>query len=208
MRRRDGMKNRDVIGMALFTLVLSLYAVTAVEGAEAVRDIRNVDFRNYTYTPNCFSSLPDSGLTGEITTRDGVYRTGEEIGHTFFEVTAVHYADLNEDGQEEAIVDTNCGFFGANYVMAEYFIFGLKQGTVERLACINNDRVIEDYKDHYADSFTWPIYGMDIDGVNLVMTYHADGAHCCPEYEVKSVYRLSGRDVELIGKPERKKQSD
>lgn len=194
-------KNRFFFLPAILLFILFSTAAFAVDS------VRSVDFNNFSYQPECVQSLVDSGLPKTIKVKQGKFETKPGMGAAYFNVNQVVYADLDKDGREEAVVCTECSFRGANYWKMEYFIYTIKDGRPVLITSLNNKRIKTDYKSFFPDSSPWNFDQADIIEGKLVVTLHADGPHCCPEYEVKITYELDGGKLKLVGKPVRKKIS-
>ncbi len=84
-----------------------------VSGEAGTKDIRSVDFKNFSY--------PATGVAAEITKKKSIrVRNGEHknwkdefrADSFSFSVESVSYGDLTGDGKEEAIVDTSFSWMG------------------------------------------------------------------------------------------------
>ncbi len=157
-------------------------------------------FLNRSYRPACVKSLLESGLPGDITVKNGEFQTSKDLGGSYFKVPGVVCADLDRDGKKEFLLETWCGYNGANYLLLEYFIFKDPEGAP--VASLDNDRAQEDYKRLYPRSLPWTLHEVVPENGGLRAMLYADGAHCCPEKQVFLRYELQGGKLEIRGAPE------
>jgi hypothetical protein len=161
------------------------------------------DFMNFTYQPSCVTELPDSGLPKRVTVQDGEYETEPGMGATYFQVLDVTPVDLTGDGTKETVVETACGFRGANYRLLEYFIFPADGRRPEPTASLDTARAAADYHQYFPDSETFPLEQVEVRNQSLIATLYADGPHCCPVWRVTAEYRLESGELKLSAPPER-----
>lgn len=162
---------------ALF--VLSSVAVSA--------QIRNVDFRNFTYS---VLSL-DGDSREKVTVRDGNYSRDDEDDRYYFGVTGISYGDLNGDGAEEAVVGVvlNTGGTG-NFTNG--IIFTMRGGKpVVLTEFVGGDRA-------YGG-----LVSASIEGGILSVERNApgpEGGACCPEFIDTTRYKWNGTKLVEFGK--------
>ena len=82
-----------IIGFVFFVLVPVTFAQN---------NIREVDFKNFTYEAFCADDEPS-----EINVKNGEF-LDESENYFRFSVQSVNYGDLNADGKEEAAIVTVC----------------------------------------------------------------------------------------------------
>lgn len=176
----------------LLILSLALIAVCAPL-AQAQSDIRQIDFKNFTYSPACLEK------NEKLRAKNGEYLRGTpgdpSSDLVYFKVVDVAYGDLTGDGAEEAVVSTLCNTGGTGQ-FTDGIIFTMRSGKVVEIGALGaGDRA----------------YG-GIDSVKIengllkVGRYGTDsGGACCPEYIETAAYRLTGNKLVQVGKPMRKK---
>src|SRR5215471_2214150 len=121
--RKDPLKTclwPSLVGLAMYALCLAL----GLAQDKSANDIHGIDFRNFTYRPNCFWGDP-SGLP-PIRVKNGSFDSKDKDG-VKFDVTSVVYGDLNSDGMDEAVVLTECNTGGTLW-WHEGFIYTMQNG--------------------------------------------------------------------------------
>ncbi len=174
--------------------ILSLaFIALCTNFAYAQGDIRQIDFKNFTYSPACFEK------NEKLRAKDGVYMRGTpgdpSSDLVYFQVTDVVYGDLTADGAEEAVVVTVCNTGGTGQ-FTDGIIFSMRGGKATEIVTLGvGDRA----------------YG-GIDSVKIengllkVGRAGTDrGGACCPEYIETTTFRLTGNKLVPVGKPVRKK---
>ena len=106
--------------------------------AESGRDIRDVDFRNFSY--------PVSGVAAEVTrarsirVKQGIFAKEWEEKHSLgsmtkrftFSVNSVSYGDIDHDGTEDAVIDTSFSWMGGYQQDAsQMYVYTVKSGGPE-----------------------------------------------------------------------------
>jgi hypothetical protein len=175
-------------------------------GSATVTDIRKVDFLNFTYHSSlCSQEYGRQGIGKIVRVRKGEFKTK----NAYFTVTdnRIVYADVTGDGREDAIVPIDCGANGANFSLSEIYIYAIQNGRATFLA-ETGDKVMErDYRRSYPDAESY--WGVNDKGVkvkdgHLEIEVLADGSHASPKYIVTLEYRLRGKTLSLVGKPQRR----
>lgn len=172
------------MNMKKLVLISALFVLSAVA---ASGQIRNVDFRNFTY-----SVLALSGEDREkITVKDGNYSRMEEEDRSYFAVTDVVYGDLTGDGAEEAVVGVvlNTGGTG-NF--SSGIIFTMKAGKPV---------VLTEFEG--GDRADGGLVGASIENGILTVKRNAPGPSsgaCCPEFIDATRYKWNGSRLVEFGK--------
>ena len=158
------------------------------------------EFLNFTYPlPMCAKEF---GTPKTVTLNQGEFQNQEFL--VYLDREGILYGDVTGDGIDEALVPLYCGYYGANYTYMELLIYTRKDGRLESLTELNEQHFKDDYKRYYPDSILWSEVG-DITTTNqtLIIVKPADGAHCCPQYDVTLKYRWEGQHFVITGKPTR-----
>lgn len=162
--------------------------------AAANRDIRKVDFKNFSYSPFCAGEEMQN-----VTVKDGEFSEEKQAdGYTdrfYFGVFSINYGDINGDGNEDAVILSNCNTGGSGQ-FTEGFIYELKDGKPSLLTRIpGGDR-----------AFGGLVEAKIEDNLLVLEAYDAgkDGAACCPEFSVISRFKLTNGKLVETGKEERK----
>lgn len=175
-------------------------------GSDTVTDIRQVDFRNFTYHSSlCSQEFGKKGIGKTVRVRKGEFKNK----NVYFAVkdNKVIYGDVTGDAREDAIVPIGCGAIMANFSLSEVYIYTIEDGRTTLLAEISDKDMERDYRRYYPDTETyWGVTGKDLKvrNGNLEIEVFADGPHASPKYIVTLEYRLSGKTLRLIGKPQRR----
>jgi hypothetical protein len=194
--------------MILSLTILLLCAISSVAqtGKAPVTDIRKVDFLNFTYQPSlCSQEYGRQGIGKVVTVRNGEFKNK----NVYFAVAndRILYADLTGDGQEEAIVPVDCGANTANFSRSEISIYTIENGAATLLAGTNDKNLERDYRANYPDADGyWGINenGIKLNNGSLQIEVLVDGPHAAPKYIATLDYRLSGKTLQLNGKPARR----
>lgn len=157
-------------------------------------DIRKIDFKNFTYEPSCAGEE-----TRKVTVKDGEFsEVKQEDGYVdrfYFTVMSVVYGDVTADGNEDAVILTNCNMGGTGQ-FTEGFIYELKNEKPSLAARIpGGDRAYGGLKAARVES-----------GLLVVESYDPgeESASCCPEFFLISRYKVSGGKLVESGKAERR----
>lgn len=158
------------------------------------QDIRKIDFKNFTYNPFCAGEEPQN-----VTVKDGEFgeekKDGEYTDRFSFTIFSVNYGDINGDGNEDAVILSNCNTGGSGQ-FTEGFIYELKNEKPSLVTRIpGGDR-----------AYGGLVEGRIEKGVLVIESYDVgeQGGACCPEFVVTSRFKLSGGKLVETGKAERK----
>lgn len=174
--------------MKTFLLLTAIFAFAA---AAAQAQIRNVDFKNFTYS---VLSL-DGDSREQVTVRDGSFSRMEEDDKYYFGVTEVSYGDLTGDGAEEAVVSVivNTGGTG-NFTSG--IIFTMKRGKpVVLTEFVGGDRA-------YGG-----LVSATVENGILIVERNApgpSGGACCAEFIDTTRYKWNGSALVEFGKTMRR----
>jgi hypothetical protein len=169
---------------------------SSITSTASETDIRKVDFLKFTYNSSlCSKEYGRKGIGKIVRVRNGEFKNKS----VYFAVAndRIIYADVTGDGTEDAIVPVECGAT-------------IQNGRATLLAGTNDKNMERDYRRHYPDAESfWGINenGLKVENGNLKIDVLADGPHASPKYIVTLEYHLSGKALQLIGKPERKSSS-
>lgn len=101
----------------LFSFAVALTCLLPTRAQDTrVASIRQVDFRNFTYT--------GSACRNSVTVRGGKYKQGA----AYFSVEKIVYGDLTNDGAEQAAIWTYCEE-GPPSRASEVFIYAMRNGA-------------------------------------------------------------------------------
>lgn len=164
-----------------FAGILFLSAVTdAAQG-----DIRKVDFKNFTYQPQCLDQKAVKVSNGKFSQEKQMQ---DYVDRFYFGVFAINYGDLDGDKSDEAIVLTTCNTGGTGN-FSEGYVYKLGNAKARLAARITGgDRA-------YGGLRTANV----VNGVLVVERNDPgeNGANCCPEFIETQKYRLTaGKLVE------------
>lgn len=162
--------------------------------AFAQKDIKDVDFNNFTYDASCAGED-----TQKITVKDSEFSEMKEVDgfpdRLYFKAFNVTYGDLTGDNKDEAIILTVCNTGGTGN-FTEGFIYGIKGGKLTLLTRIpGGDRAYGGLREASAEN-----------GILAVESYDVGeaGGACCPEFVVTSYYKLIGSDLKEAKKSDRR----
>lgn len=166
-----------------------LFLAAASAGVRAQSDVRQFDFRNFTYEPYCVRG------PYKITVKNG--RHFEESGKVSdyrslrFTMRVETYGDIDGDGREEAVITGVCNEGGENY--SEGFVYTMKQDQPVLLTRIEGG-------------------AMALNGIRsitvregIVTVDRFEG--CCREFAAKTKYKWDGTDLVQVGEPETRRIS-
>ena len=156
--------------------------------------IHKIDFKNFTYRPSC-TDLEDGKNMEKITVKDGEFsRDKDKDGnddHFDFTIREVAYGDLTSDKEDEALILSNCNTGGTGQ-FTEGFIYTLRAGQSVLLVRVPG-----------GDRADGGLRSLTVENGLLVVDANdaseGSGA-CCPEFALKSTYRLTGDKLTEIGK--------
>jgi len=162
--------------------------------AEIDQQIRKVDFKNFTYEPEC--AYDDDK---KITVKNGEYSYEKPADgytdHFYFNVNEVSYGDLNGDNSEEAIVLTTCNTGGTGN-FTEGFIYTLKGGKPALFTTIPG-----------GDRAEGGLRTTRVENGQLVVESNdpgETGGACCPEFILTKRYDASTGKLKQVGKVDRR----
>jgi hypothetical protein len=158
------------------------------------QSIRKVDFKNFTYEPDC--AYDDNK---KITVKNGEYSYEKPADgytdHFYFNVSEVSYGDLNRDNSEEAIVLTVCNTGGTGN-FSQGFIYTLKDGKPSLFANIPG-----------GDRAEGGLRTARVEDGQLVVESNdpgETGGACCPEFILTTRYDASTGKLTQTGKIDRR----
>lgn len=162
----------------------------------AAGDIRQVDFRNFTYASSCIS---EDGRLTDIQVRDGEFKRERQYDSLFFSVLSVNYGDLTGDGQSEAAIAVNCNTGGTGQ-FSEGLVYAMRSGAPALIARIEG-----------GDRAYGGIAGLSVENGKLRVERYAtdeDGPACCPRYIETTQLRWDGNRLIETGNVTRRKVSN
>jgi len=158
------------------------------------QDIREVDFKNFTYEPDCAYDE-----NKKITVKNAEYSYEKPAdGYTdrfYFKVFEISYGDLNADNSEEAIVLTVCNTGGTGN-FTEGFIYSLKDGKPALYTKIPG-----------GDRAEGGLRTSRVENGQLIVESNdpgETGGACCPEFILTTHYDVSGGKLKQVGKVDRR----
>lgn len=162
-------------------------------------DVKSVDFLNYTYkSPSCAEDL---GISREVKVTGGKFKSGDN----FYNVkdNTFTFADINGDGNADAVVAIECGNSAGTFRAFEIHAFTVEDGNAKTLATLDLNQVTEDFTKHYPNSFVFsiPPNGVRIDDGKLTLDVLTDGSFAMPENVSTFKYKLSSGKFKLEDKP-------
>lgn len=177
------MKN---IFLASFVILISAAAFFAQN------DIRDVDFKNFTYEPYCAG--PDDS-TRPVTVKDGILFEQTEVdGFTnnfYFSAFEVVFGDVDGDTADEAIVLTVCNTGGTGN-FSEGFVYAIKDGQPALIARIEG-----------GDRAYGGLRTVSVENGKIIKVERSApgelGANCCPEQIETSIYRFENGSLVQVG---------
>ncbi len=187
-----------VVVPLFFLIIVDVSAQAKLRGG-----IRSVDFLNFTYqSPLCSREI--SGIGSTVRIRNGQFQNSD----VYYGVinNKIIYGDVTGDNIEEAIVPIACGELAANFGLYEIFIYTMRNGRTTMLARMHDKNIEQDYGRYYSRGELWAIInnGVKVTSGNLVVEKYAEGSHASPKYIVAFSYRLTGSNLTLTGKPQRR----
>jgi hypothetical protein len=168
--------------------------MVAAPASFAQGDIHTVDFKNFTYLPECTGEKPE-----KITVKAGSYvketKVDGNIDRFYFDVDAPVFGDLTGDGHDEAIIRSNCNTGGTGQ-FTEGFVYTMRAGKPSLLARIPG-----------GDRGDGGLVSVKAVGGLLVVEANAidgSGGNCCPQFIETSKYRIVGGKLVESGKSTRR----
>jgi hypothetical protein len=179
--------------MRSFPIVL--FVLFAAFAGAAQNDIRNVDFKNFTYD----AEFCGGESASRITVKNGEFAEEKEVdGYTdrmYFSVFGFTYGDLDGDGNDEAVVLSLCNTGGTGN-FTEAYIFTMRNGEPLKIVTLEGgDRADGGMREARIEKGT------------LIMETNDPGEFggaCCPEIVVTRTYKLKGQTLEETGKIEKR----
>lgn len=174
----------------------------------AQTDIRNIDFKNFTYQPNYCGNPeadeenPDAEVRN-ITVKDGEFSEeikegeGEDefINRLFFGIFHIAYGDLDGDKKEEAIILSSCNTGGTGN-FSELYIYKMVKGKPTRvMLLIGGDRADGGLHDARVEK---GLLIVESNGVGEL------GGACCPEEIITNTYKFDGKELKEIGQAKKR----
>lgn len=161
--------------------------------------IRKVDFDNFTY-----SAIDDYGETFTLKNAEKTFKMGEEDGIDLFRT---EYADLTDDGNEEAILTMSIQTGGSSMPNLIY-IYTLKntkpkllwgfmtgdraEGGLKKVYAENGELVVETFGDNKFEDDKW----------KFDFPQNRFSGYCCPTAYTKIRFKYNGTKFVAQGKPE------
>ena len=189
--------------MKNFTAFVLLFMSFSAVSVFAQRNIRRVNFQNFTYRALCGAENEKdatkikvkNGTIKNAKLVDGVYQWIDESLPMYFDVNKPLYGDLTGDGKEEAVIEAQCNNGGTGQP-TEGFIYTLKNGRPFLLARLES-----------GDRGFNGIVDIKIRVGNLVVTRNErEGASdCCATHTLTKTLKWNGKKFIVIGKPIRRK---
>jgi hypothetical protein len=139
-------------------------------GARSGNDIRQVDFRNFTYAAQC---AEETDLDDGIPVRDGKYVRESADGNFSFGIFSISYGDLTGDGRDEAAIAASCNTGGTGQ-FSEGMVFAMHEGKPVIIGRVDG-----------GDRAFGGLASLGIEEGQLVVERYAtddDGPACCPKY--------------------------
>ena len=179
------LKNAVLFCPLLVFSVFLLQITSLPVAAKAGRDIRSIDFRNFTFPFEC-------DVKKTVTLRRG--RNTESACFGLTKVVSIRYHDFDNDGREEALVvlGTNC--LTSCWYIENYYVYSYRKGRGKLIFKESQGYryKLEEPADFGKD--VWKLghpYGLSINQGRIQITRPAwdDGdANCCPRFREYAVY--------------------
>lgn len=176
--------------MKKFIFLLSITLFLSIS-ALAQNDIRKIDFKNYTYSPD-FCGGEDKQ---KITVKDGKFfeekTTNGFPDRKYFNVYGITYGDLDGDNKDEAVILSVCNTGGTGN-FTEAYIYKMQNGKAKRIMLlVGGDRAYGGLREARV-----------LNGLLIVESNDAGemGGACCPQNIVTSTYRYDGKTLKEVGK--------
>lgn len=180
--------------MKLRILFIFSLAMLFAPSAFGQLDITKVDFKNFTYQPYCAGED-----TRKVTVKNGEFSEEKEAdGYTdrfYFNIFDVAYGDIGGDKVVEAIVLSACNTGGTGN-FTEGFVYRMKGGKPVLVTRIEGgDRAEGGLRSAVVEN-----------GLLVVDRNDAgpNGGACCPEFAIKTPYKLTGGKLIQTGQPVRR----
>ena len=154
--------------------------------ASAQKDIRGVDFRNFTYEYGL-------GEPETITVRDGEFAReikDDPVNALYFSIVDVVYGDVTRDGQDDAVVRTVISGGGSGS-FSDATIYTMRGGKPVAIGSLG-----------VGDRANGGIHDVRIENGRIVVERYGqeDSGTCCPEYIERNIIELQGTKFEAVAK--------
>jgi hypothetical protein len=179
---------RIVVVMTMLAMAHTVCAGNAAK--KRIAGIHDVDFKNFSY--------PSAELRKTIKVRKGEYK---KAGDVTVSVVGISYADINGDGEDDAVVYASTYYQGANYSIAEFYIFRAEAGKPVLMDHMTDKQINRDYQTYHPNGALWSLDSFAVDKGTITYKFAADGPHCCPEYYAHMKYGFNGKKMVLSGRP-------
>ena len=170
-----------------FLVVACLFVLSLAASAQG--DIRNVDFKNFTYNAVCIGESPE-----DVTVKNGEFSFEKQedgyVDRFYFKILGIEYGDVTGDQQPEAVILSVCNTGGTGN-FTEGFIFSITSGKPTLIARIpGGDRA-------YGGLRTAKV----VRGILIVESNDVGelGGACCPEFIVTTRFRVSNGKLMRTG---------
>lgn len=205
--------HRGIIHDFFITSYEALTPPTIVTGQQSrsMNSIRSVNFRDFTYPTSNRCVDAAGGRNVKVSQGKSIHSRDKHYGPVGFRVAKITYGDLTNDGVEEAVIATHCGFIGnvnlPQSPWADTYVYTLQNGKPHLLAMVDWTTYEPNYQRYYQDG-TILFYGGPEGIINgkLLLGAWAGQGRCCPEYEVSMNLRWNGQRFITTEKPGRKKR--
>jgi hypothetical protein len=187
-----------ITNQAIFSIVIAFFLSLLGCAGAPTTEIQLHDFKNFTYQHLECDELPNT-----VTVTNGIYTTNKHGYEVMFSVDKVIFVDLDSDGDEEAIVLGRCAMQGANFTLAQVFIYAIKDMVTMQLSGLSDQKMQQTYLYYYPDGTIWQLADIKKDDDLLSLEINAEGDYCCPEYLVTFRYHIVDNKLKLESEPER-----
>lgn len=171
-------------------LLFLLSLICAISfSAFAQSDIRQIDFKNFTYDVQIFETKE------KLTLKDGSFDRNKDDDKLYFSASVSSYGDLDGDGKEEAVVLTMMNTGGTGN-FSSGIIFTMKGGKPVVLTEFEGgDRAYGGLVDARILNKKLVVEQYDVG--------EAGGA-CCPEFVVTTTFNWNGKELVPVGNKDRR----
>ena len=171
--------------VALLASALHLMAVPTLSQT----DIHSVDFKNADYQSGCSKLIREPRFGDVIHVKNGKWKDGTGNDEIYFSIGQIFYDDLDGDGQDEAIVETNCAPSAANYWETEIYIFKPLENRPRLLQRLSQ-------ADWDGSEISWRVSAIKVIAHEIRVSYFAGGYHARPDWVITAKFRWNnGRFV-------------
>lgn len=179
-------------------ILIALFLCSSAASAQ----IRRTDFMNHSYSSSlCTENFQ---VPNPVRVRRGKFAEGE----AWFDIQAkAHYADINGDGSEDALVHAKCGSTAGNFNNSDVFVYGMQGRRAKLLASIDTTGIERGFKRYFKTGFIVTVKGVKAQSGRIVIEAYTDGSNASPKYISTLTYRLTGSKLVLTGRPVRRLNS-